>query len=74
MSRSVWVHLGSFHYCMKLHAKQAELVQLMQKFVPGSRVRIFSEQTHLIDHIGPYTHLLVRFVVFGCIWDHFVTA
>ena len=32
--RSVWVHLGSFRYCMKLGAKQAEVVQLMQKFVP----------------------------------------
>ena len=38
--RSVWVHLGLFHYCMKLDAKWAELVQLMQKFVPRSRVGI----------------------------------
>ena len=27
---SVWVHLGSFHYCVKLCAKQAELVHIMQ--------------------------------------------
>ena len=26
---SVWVHLGSFPNCMKLDAKQGELVQLM---------------------------------------------
>ena len=39
---SVWVHLGSFRYCMKLGAKWAELVQLLQKFVPRSRVRIFT--------------------------------
>jgi len=26
---SVWVHLGSFRNCMKLGAKQCELVQLM---------------------------------------------
>ena len=38
---SVWVHLGSFHNCMKLVAKQGELVQLMQKFVPRSHVGIF---------------------------------
>ena len=31
---SVWVHLGSFHHCMKLGAKRGELVQLIQKFVP----------------------------------------
>jgi len=28
--RSVWVHLGPFRYCMKLGAKRAEMVQLMQ--------------------------------------------
>jgi hypothetical protein len=38
---SVWVHLGPFRYCMKHGAKWAELVQLMQKFVPRSRVGIF---------------------------------
>ena len=36
-----WVHLGSFRYCTKLGAKWAELEQLMQKFVPRSRVGIF---------------------------------
>ena len=38
--RSVWVDLGSFLYCTKLCAKWAELVHLMQKFVPRSRFRI----------------------------------
>ena len=42
--RSVWVHLGSFRYCMKLGAKRAELVQLMQKFAPRSRVGIFRNE------------------------------
>jgi hypothetical protein len=42
----VWVHLGPFRYCMKLGAKRAELVQLVQNYVPRSRVRIFrSEHT-----------------------------
>ena len=41
---SVWVHLGSFRYCMKLGAKRAELVQSMQKFVPRSRVGIFHNE------------------------------
>ena len=39
---SVWVHLGSFHNCIKLDAKQGELVQLMQKFVPRSHVGFFA--------------------------------
>ena len=39
--RNVWMHLGSFRYCNKLGAKWAELVQLMQKFLPRSRVGTF---------------------------------
>src|SRR6185436_353949 len=35
--------------------------------------RNFSQQMHLIHPIGPYTHVLVRLVVFGCIWQCFVT-
>ena len=38
---SVWVHLESFRYCMKLGAKWTEQVQLIQKFVPRIRVEIF---------------------------------
>ena len=37
---SARVHLGMFHYGSKLGAKRAEVVQLMQKFVPRSRFRI----------------------------------
>ena len=124
-SHSVWVHFGLFHYCTKLGAKRVKLVQLVQKFMPRSRIRIFhkectrstqlalnsclgafwivsllhkarykagwtgvinakvcatkshqmfSQQTHPIHPIRTQTHLLLRFVVFGCIWDHFVTA
>ena len=42
--RSVWVYLGLFHYCMKLDAKRAQLVQLMHKFVPQSRDRTFRNE------------------------------
>ena len=42
--RSLWVHLGSFHYYMKLGTKRAELVQLMQKFVPRIHVGIFRNE------------------------------
>jgi len=41
---TVWVHFGWFHYCMKLGAKRAELEQLMQKFVPRSRIGIFCSE------------------------------
>ena len=33
-SRSIWVHLAMFRYYTKVGAKQVELVQLIQKFVP----------------------------------------
>ena len=42
--RNVWMHLGSFRYCNKLGAKWAELVQLMQKFLPRSRVGTFRNE------------------------------
>ena len=53
-SRSVWSHLAMFHYYTKLGAKRVELVQLMQKFVPRSRIIIFfcNERTQFtpLDH------------------------
>ena len=39
--RTIWVHSGPFGYLTKLGAKRAELVQ---KFVPRSRVRIFRNE------------------------------
>ena len=34
----------------------------------------FSLQTHPIHTKGPKTHVLLHFVMFGCILDRFVTA
>src|SRR6185312_2808995 len=50
---SVWVHLGPFRYCMKLSAKWDELVQLMQKFVPQSRIRCFHNKRTQSTPLGP---------------------
>ena len=41
---SAWLHLWSFHYCTKLGAKQAELLQLMQKFGRRSRIGHFCNE------------------------------
>ena len=43
--RSVWVHFGLFRNYTKFGAKHVEQVQLMQKFVPWSRIRIFRNDT-----------------------------
>ena len=32
----------------------------------------FSQRNHPIHPIGPFTHVLVNFEPFGCIWDHYV--
>jgi hypothetical protein len=71
---SVWVHLGSFRNCMKLGAKWGELVQLMQKFVPSSHIGIFRDERTQSTPLDPKLKCLVCFIVFGCIWGHFVTA
>jgi hypothetical protein len=42
--RTLWVHLGPFCCLTKLVSNRSELVQLMQKFVPRSRVRIFNKE------------------------------
>ena len=41
---SILVHLGMFCYDSKLGAKWAKLVQVMQKFVPQSRVGNFCKE------------------------------
>ena len=71
---SVWVHLGLFCYGSKLSAKWAELVQLMQKFVPQSCVRSFRNERTWSTPLHPKLIFCCVFIVFGCIWDHFVTA
>ena len=59
---TIWVHSGPFGRLTKLGAKLAELVQ---KFVPRSRVGIFRNERIRPTPLDP--KLLVRFVLFGCI-------
>jgi len=44
MFRIVWAHLGPFCRRTKLDSKQAELVRLMQKFMPRNHVRTFHNE------------------------------
>ena len=62
----VWVHLGPFWYCTKLDAKRVEMVQLMQKFVPRSRVGNFATNAPDPHHwtLNPCFH------VFLSVWVH----
>ena len=63
------VHLGQFGCLTELGAKRAELVQ---KFVPRSRVGIFrNERTRSIP-VDPKLVYWCVFFLFGCIEDRFV--
>ena len=63
---SVWVHLGPFRYCMKLGAKWAELVQIMQKFIQEVVSEFFT--TNAPD--PPHWTLNSCFVLFHSVWVH----
>jgi hypothetical protein len=71
---SVWGHLEPFRYWMKLAAKHAKLVQLMQKFVPRCLVRSFCNERSRSTPLDPK-------LMFGCVsprsaafWNSFATA
>src|SRR6185369_13299287 len=65
-----WVHLEPFHYCTKLCAKWANLVQLMQEFVPQSLFRISRNGRSRSTQLGPklmFSCVLFRLGAFGTI-------
>src|SRR6185437_7837635 len=66
--RTIWVHLGPFGCHMKLGAKRAELVQ---KFVPRSRVGIFHNERTQSSPLDPkLTFWCVSYYLgaFGTVW------
>ena len=63
------MHLGPFGCLTKLGAKQAELVQ---KFVTRSRVGILRNERTRSTLLDSKLKILVRFVLFGCIWDRWL--
>ena len=50
---SDWVHFGLFCYCTKVDAKRAEMVELMHKFVPWSRLGIFRNEHTRSNQVDP---------------------
>ena len=55
------MHLDLFRYCFKHDAKWAELVQLMRKFMPRSRIGIFRNERTRSNPLGP------KLPSFGCL-------
>ena len=70
MFQTVWVHLGPLGCLRKLGAKRAEL---MQKFVPRSRIGIFRNKAPdplhwtLNSCFGEFRTIWVHLGLFGCI-------
>ena len=65
---TIWVHLGPFSCLTKLGAKRAELVQ---KFVPQSRIGIFrneSTRSTPLDPKLPFWCVSYYFGAFGTVW------
>jgi hypothetical protein len=65
-----WVHSGPFGCLTKLGAKRAELVQ---KFVPRSRVRIFHNERTRSTPFDPKLTFWCILNLFGCIQGRLVT-
>src|SRR6185436_16650972 len=66
--RTIWVYSGPFGCLTKLDAKQAELVQ---KFVPRSRVRIFRKERTRSTPLDPeltFWCILYYLGAFGILW------
>ena len=60
------MHFGMFCYCMMLDTKRAELVQLMQKLVPQSRIEIFCNERTRSTPLDPK----LTFWCVHTIWVH----
>ena len=63
------MHFGPFGCLTELGAKRAEQVQ---KFVARSCVGIFRKERTRPTPLDPKLKILVRFVLFGCIWNRLV--
>ena len=68
MFRTTWVHSGLFGCLTKLGAKRAELVQ---NFVPRSRVGIFRNERNPTTPLDPkqmFWYVSYIFGAFGTVW------
>ena len=71
---SVWGHLEPFCCCMKLAAKHAKLVQLIQKFVPRCLFRIFCNERSRSSRLDPKLMFGCVSLCSGAFWNSFATA
>ena len=73
MFATIWVHSGPFCFLTKLGAKQAELVQ---KFVPRSRVETFCNELTRSTPLDPtlmFSCISYYFIAIGTVWLRYET-
>ena len=73
---TLWVHFGQFHCLTKLGSKRAELVQLIQKLKPRSRVKIFGNERTRSTPLDPKLmvwHISYYLIAFGTILSRYET-
>jgi len=66
----IWDHF----FCALNSMQMGQSDAINAKDCAANSRQIFSQRTHPIQTKGPKTHVLLHFVMFGCIWDFFVTA
>ena len=76
----VLLHFVMFGCIWDRFVTALNFVQMGQSGAINAKVRATKSHLNLslrmrpIHTIGPQTHVSVRFIMFGCIWDRFVTA
>src|SRR6185503_12995617 len=65
-------YLGTFGTVSLPYETRCKTGRTSAKVRATKSLQNFSQRTHPIHPIGPYTNILVRFVLFGCIRDRLV--
>ena len=65
-------YLGAFGTIWLRYEIRSKMGRTSAKFRATKSSRNFSQRTHPIHPIASYIYVLVRFVLFGCIWDSLV--
>ena len=66
----VLYYLGAFGTVWLFYETRCKTGRTSAKVRNRKTRRNFSQRTHPFHPIGPQTHVLAHFVLFGCIWDN----
>ena len=66
----VLYYLGAFGTVWLFYETRCKTGRTSAKVRNRKSRQIFAQRTHLFHPIGPQTHVLAHFILFGCIWDN----